>query len=64
MSSDVQNPQNNGAVLTIAQIIDTVMSSAAEAELGALFKCQRSSPHAMDTAGNGAPSASNSHPNR
>ncbi len=37
MSSNVQNPQNNGAVLTIAQIIDAVMSSAAEAELGALF---------------------------
>jgi hypothetical protein len=37
LSSDIQNPQNNGAVLTIAQIIDAVMSSAAEAELGALF---------------------------
>ncbi len=35
MSSDVQNSHNNGAVLTIAQIIDAVMSSAAEAELGA-----------------------------
>jgi len=37
LSSDTQNPPNNGAVLTIAQIIDAVMSSAAEAELGALF---------------------------
>jgi hypothetical protein len=37
MSSNLQNPQNNSAVLTIAQIIDAVMSSAAEAELGALF---------------------------
>jgi hypothetical protein len=37
LSSDVHNPQNNGAILTIAQIIDAVMSSAAEAELGALF---------------------------
>ena len=37
LSSDVQNPPNNGAVLTIAQIIDAVMSSAAEAKLGALF---------------------------
>ena len=37
LSSDMQNPQNNGAILTIAQIIDAVMSSAAEAELGALF---------------------------
>ena len=30
-------PQNNGAVLNISQIIKAVMSSAAEAELGALF---------------------------
>jgi hypothetical protein len=37
LSNDSQNPPNNGAVLTIAQIIDAVMSSAAEAELGALF---------------------------
>jgi hypothetical protein len=37
LSSNVQNPPNNGAVLTIAQIINAVMSSAAEAELGALF---------------------------
>jgi len=37
LSSDSQVPQNNGAILTIAQIIDAVMSSAAEAELGALF---------------------------
>ena len=37
LSSDIQNPQNNGAILTIAQVIDAVMSSAAEAELGALF---------------------------
>ena len=37
LSSDVQHPPNNGAILTIVQIIDAVMSSAAEAELGALF---------------------------
>jgi hypothetical protein len=36
-SSDIQNLPNNGAVLTIAQIIDAVILSAAEAELGALF---------------------------
>jgi hypothetical protein len=30
-------PINNGAVLNISQIIKAVMSSAAEAELGALF---------------------------
>ncbi len=33
----VPNTPNNGAVFTIAQIIDAVMSSAAEAEVGALF---------------------------
>ncbi len=35
--NDVQYPPNNGAVLTIAQIIDAVMLSAAEAEMGAIF---------------------------
>jgi hypothetical protein len=45
MSSNVQNPQNNGAVLTIAQIIDAVMSSAAEAELGALFINAKEADH-------------------
>ena len=37
MSSNVTNPHNNGAVLNIAQLIKAVMSSAAEAELGALY---------------------------
>ena len=37
MSSDIANPHNNGAVLNIAQLIKAVMSSAAEAELGALY---------------------------
>jgi len=37
MSNDAANPPNSGTVLTIAQIIKNVMSSAAEAELGALF---------------------------
>jgi hypothetical protein len=37
LSSDTENPINNGAVLNIAQLIKTVMSSAAEAELGALY---------------------------
>ena len=31
------HPPNNGAILTIAKIIKNVMSSAAEAELGALY---------------------------
>ena len=36
LSENEEYPANNGAVLTIAQIIKVVMSSAAEAELGAL----------------------------
>ena len=37
MSSDKDIPRGNGAALNISQIIKAVMSSAAEAELGALF---------------------------
>ena len=37
MSTNTEFPANNGAVLTIAQIIKAVMSSAAEAEIGAMF---------------------------
>lgn len=37
MSADTNDPPNNGAVLNIAQLIKSVMSSAAEAELGALY---------------------------
>ncbi len=37
LSKDYKFPPNNGAILTVATIIKAVMSSAAEAELGALF---------------------------
>jgi hypothetical protein len=37
MSSNTKDPPNNGAVLNIAQLIKAVMSSAAEAKLGALY---------------------------
>ena len=37
MASNIAVPENNGAVHTVAQIIKTVISSAAEAELGALY---------------------------
>eukprot|EP00804_Cyclotella_cryptica_P004701 CCRYP_019131-RA/>CCRYP_019131-RA protein AED:0.04 eAED:0.04 QI:0/-1/0/1/-1/1/1/0/217 len=37
LSEDDPSPRNNGAILTLAQIIKPVMSSAAEAELGALY---------------------------
>ena len=36
-SNNDVHPAKNGAILTIAQIIKNVMSSAAEAELGALY---------------------------
>ncbi len=38
MSNDIPYPPNNGAILNIAKVIDVVVSSASEAELGALFK--------------------------
>ncbi|EJK53767.1 hypothetical protein THAOC_26721 [Thalassiosira oceanica] len=37
LSSNTVHPPNNGAILTVAKIIKNVMSSAAEAELGALY---------------------------
>ena len=37
MSNNAQLPSNNGAVLNVASIIKAVMTSAAEAELGALY---------------------------
>ncbi len=37
LSDDVDNPPNNGAILTLATIIKAVMSSAVEAKLGALY---------------------------
>ena len=37
MSRDHEDPPNNGAVLNIAQIIRDAMSSAAEAEIGAMY---------------------------
>jgi hypothetical protein len=45
MSHNDALPPNNGAVLTIAQIIKAVMSSAEEAEIGALYiNCQEAIP--------------------
>ena len=37
LSNDEKYPPNNGAILNISQVIKAVMSSAAEAELGALY---------------------------
>ena len=41
LSEDVTVPKYNGPVLTIAQIIKCVISSAAEAELARLYICAK-----------------------
>ena len=41
LSENVPAPTYNGPVLTVAQIIKNVMSSAAEAELASLFICAK-----------------------
>ena len=58
MSNDSADPPNNGAVLTIAQIIKNVMSSAAEADICALFiNCREAVParHTLDKMGHKQP---------
>jgi hypothetical protein len=58
MSNNNALPPNNGAVLTIAQIIKTVMSSAAEAEIGTLYiNCQEAIPvhHTIEYLGHTEP---------
>ena len=37
MTGNEEIPANNGAVMNVSQIIKSVMSSVAEAQLGALF---------------------------
>ena len=54
MSDSSAVPPNNGSVLTISQIIKSVMSSAAEAELGDFsINCREEIParHALETMG-------------
>ncbi len=54
MSSDTPCPHNNGAVLTIAQIIKAVMSLAAKAKIGALsINCWEAVPacHTLEFLG-------------
>ena len=58
MSNNNALPPNNGAVLTIAQIIKAVMLSAAEAETGALYiNCQEAIPahHTLEYLGHTQP---------
>ena len=45
MTSDTTYPANNGTIHTVAQIIKVVMSSAAEAKLGAIYiNCREAIP--------------------
>jgi hypothetical protein len=58
MSNNDALPPNNGAVLTFAQIIKAVMSSAVEAEIGALYiNCQEAIPacHTLEFLGHTQP---------
>ena len=58
MASDIAVPENNGDVHTVTQIIKTVMSSAAEAELGALYiNCREAIPvrHLLEAMGQRQP---------
>ncbi len=51
-------PNNNGAILTISQIIKAVMSSAAEAKIGALYiNCKEAIParHTLEFLGHKQP---------
>ncbi len=59
MSNNTAKPPNNGAILTIAQIIKAVMSSAVEAEVGALYiSCREAIPtrHTLKFLGHPQPS--------
>jgi hypothetical protein len=58
MSSNSAKPLNNGAILTIAQIIKVVMSLAAEAEVRALYiNCREAIParHTLEFMGHPQP---------
>jgi hypothetical protein len=58
MSSDTPCPHNNGAVLTIAQIIKAVKSLAAEAKIGAFYiNCREAVPahHTLEFLGHPQP---------
>ena len=49
LSDNAKDPRDNGAVLNIAKIMKNVMSSAAEAEIGALFLNSRQAIPARTT---------------
>jgi hypothetical protein len=58
MSNNTAKPPNNGAILTIAQIIKAAMSLAAEAKVGALYiNCIEAIPacHTLELMGHPQP---------
>ena len=58
MSDDTPSPANNSAIHTTAQIIKAVMSSAAEAKIGALYiNCREAVParHTLEFLGHAQP---------
>ncbi len=65
LSNDDEFPPNNGAILTVATIIKAVMSSAAEAELGALYiNAKEGSLYLTNTYQSEPPTTKNTNPNR
>ncbi len=65
MAEKEEIPTNNGAVLNILQIIIAVMSSAAEAKLGALFINAKNGRINAQTAQRiSPPTSANPHPIR
>ena len=63
-SSDVEDPPDNRAVLNISKILKAVMSSAAEAELGAIHQRPRSNTHATTSRRDGPQTTTHTNPNR
>ena len=65
LSENEPKPKLNGLMLTIAQILKTVMASAEEAEMAALFiTAKKDDTIAPYTHRNGMATASNAHSNR
>jgi hypothetical protein len=64
LSNNDDSPHNNGAILTNATIIKAVMSSAAEAELGALYlNAKRGHLSPPNTPQNGTSATTHPNPN-
>ena len=65
LSNNAKVPPNNGSIHIVAQIIKAVMSSAAEAELGALFINAREAvcTHQKHRRGDGTPTTTHPYAN-